>query len=62
MGEIIGGVIKSVVTTIYDLIQKGNSAQEAADIVKRNIRSLREQYDLEKAEDEDALNKKHGRD
>jgi len=60
MGEVIGGVIKGVVTTIFDLIDKGHTAEEAADIVQRNIRSLRQQYLDEKAEDERALEEKHG--
>lgn len=61
MGEVIGGVVKAVVEIIYDLIQKGHSAEEAGEIVQRNIRSLREQYLAEKAEDEKALEEKHGR-
>lgn len=62
-GSDVVSVISAVVPALGELaaalIALGKSPDEAAELIKTNITSLRSKYEREKAEDEAALKAKH---
>lgn len=58
--EIGGRLLPSLVETVAELIAAGASAAEAEAVVRKDIQSRVERYERERAEDEAALDAKHG--
>ena len=51
-----------VIELVRSLIAAGHTPEEATEMVRRDIASLRDRYEREKADDRAALARKHGRD
>ncbi len=54
-------MLPELIKMIQGLIEGGMSSGEAEEIVRRDIESRKDAYEAAKAQDEDDLNKKHGR-
>lgn len=61
VAEVIGRLAGPLGSLIGGLIAAGKSPEEAEEIVRRDIESRRKEYLAEKAADEAALERKHGR-
>lgn len=61
VAEIAGSLLPDLIAWIKSLIDLGKSPSEAAEIVRRDIRSRVEEYEKAKAADEAALEAKYGR-
>ncbi|MEC7520187.1 MAG: hypothetical protein VYE22_10000 [Myxococcota bacterium] len=59
--EVGARLLPSIVDGVAELIAAGMSASEAEEVVRKDIQSRIERYEREKAEDEAALERKHGR-
>lgn len=58
--EAVGRLAGPLATLIGGLVEAGMSAAEAEELVRRDITSLRTEYLRQRAEDEAALEAKHG--
>jgi len=60
--EAVGRLAGPVAQLIGGLVDAGMSAADAEELVRRDIASLRAEYLRQRAEDDAALEAKHGRD